>query len=449
MQAAPLALSAQALRTSDAPISTLIRLALETPGLISLAAGLVDELSLPAAEVARAAAEILADPDHACAALQYGTTQGHPPLRDKLLAHICAADGVRSAELNLTPEDVIVTTGSQQLLYLLAEVLLDPGDIVITEAPSYFVFHGVLESKGARVLGIPMDADGMDTDALEDVLRRLDGSGELARLKMIYTVDYFQNPTGLTLSLPRRRRLLDLAQFYSREHRIIVLEDAAYRELRYDGPDLPSIKSFDDGNEFVASAYTFSKPVSPGLKTGYALLPPDLMKPVLQLKGGHDFGSNNFTQYLLDRLLESRAYHRHVAALTEVYRAKRNAMLEALHREFGAWPGVSWTQPAGGLYVWLTLPPTMDTGPAGQLMQAALTEGVLYVPGEFGHVGADGPVRSPSMRLSFGVAPAEELAEGIRRLRRAADDIANVPPRGSAERKSVAKAAGGVRVVPH
>ncbi len=424
MDKAPLALSAKARRSDDSPISTLIRLALETPGLISLAAGLVDESSLPLEDVAAAAADVLGRPDTARAALQYGTTEGHLPLRQKVLAHVCAADGVRPAERNLTPDDVVVTTGSQQLLYLIGEVLLDPGDVVIAEAPSYFVYHGVLAGKGVRVLPVPMDEDGLDTDALQDLLRRLERSGEIARLKMIYTVDYFQNPTGRTLAPARRPLLVELARRFSRGHRILVLEDAAYRELRFDGPDLPSVKSFDEGNEYVATAYTFSKPCAPGLKTGYGLLPRDLVGPVLRLKGGHDFGSNNFAQHVLDRLLETGAYHRHAARLAGVYRAKRDAMLAALDREFGDWPEVRWTRPAGGLYVWLTFPESIDSGPSGPLMQAALKHGVLYVPGEFGHVSEEGPLPTCEARLSFGVAAPEELAEGVRRLRLAAAEVA-------------------------
>jgi 2-aminoadipate transaminase len=432
MNTPAVALSAKALRATDSPISTLIRTALENPGLISLAAGLVDEGSLPAAEVAAAAAEVLGHQQRARAALQYGTTQGHPPLREKILAHVCAADAVQPKDLTLTPEEVIITTGSQQFLYLLSETLLDPGDVVITEAPSYFVYHGVLASKGVRVLAVPMDEDGMDTDALEEVLQRLERTGDLARLKLIYTVDYFQNPTGLTLSVPRRRRLVELARRYSRRHRILILEDAAYRELRFEGLDLPSIKSFDLRNEHVITTSTFSKPCAPGLKTGYGLLPRDLVAPVLRLKGAHDFGSNNLAQHLIDHLLKAGAYHRHVSVLTGVYRAKRDAMLAALEREFGDWPAVSWTHPNGGLYVWLQFPSEIDTGPSGPLMEAALEEGVLYVPGEFGHVDEPGPTPTWEARLSFGVAAPDQLAEGTRRLRRAAQAIRGTRRTGGA-----------------
>jgi 2-aminoadipate transaminase len=419
--AAPVYRSRRARQTADQPISYFMQQAVENPRLISLAAGLVDPASLPAAEVAGAVADLLAAPDSAQAALQYGTTQGLAPLREQLLARTAALDGVSPAELSLTPEDVVVTTGSQQLLYLLSELLLDPGDLVITEAPSYFVYQGTLTSQGVRTLSVPMDVQGMDTDALEELLARLEHTGELERVRLIYVCDYFQNPSGLTLSLPRRQRLLDLARRYSRKHRLLILEDAAYRELRYEGPDLPSIKSFDADNSHVILAMTFSKPWAPGLKTGYGFLPRELIGPLDRLKGNHDFGSNNFTQHLLHRLLVSGAYDRHVQQLCQVYCAKRDTLLGALAEEFRDWPEVCWTHPDGGLYVWLRFPPGVDTGPDSRLMKAALAEGVLYVPGQFCYVnGENGPIPTNEARLSFGVAPPEQMREAVRRLARAA-----------------------------
>jgi 2-aminoadipate transaminase len=420
MNPTPVPFSARARQTADQPISYFMQQAIENPHLISLAAGLVDPVSLPAADVRAALDELLSRPGSARAALQYGTTQGYAPLRDRLLARTVALDDVSASELSLTPEDVVITTGSQQLLYLLGELLLDPGDIVITEAPSYFVYQGTLTSLGARTLAVPMDEQGMNTDALEELLARLDRNGELARLKLIYVVDYFQNPSGLTLSLPRRQHLLELARRYSRDHRIFILEDAAYRELRYDGPDLPSVKSFDADNRHVILGMTFSKPCAPGLKTGYGLLPRELTAPLLRLKGNHDFGSNNLTQHLLDRLLSTGAYDRHVAELCDVYRGKRDALLQALAEEFPASTGVRWTRADGGLYVWLTFPPEMDAGPQSWLMHAALREGVLYVPGSFCYLeGAGLPVPQNEARLSFGVAEPGQLREGVRRLARA------------------------------
>jgi 2-aminoadipate transaminase len=425
MSVTPVVFSQRSHRTADQPISYFMQQAVENPNLISLAAGLVDPASLPAVEVRDALDALLAEPASARAALQYGTTQGYAPLREQLLQRTATMDGLRPAQLALTADDVVLTTGSQQLLYLLGEVLLDPGDIVITEAPSYFVYQGTLNSLGVRTLSVPMDEHGMDTDALADLLEQLDRTGELDRLKMIYTVDYFQNPSGLTLARDRRRRLVELARRYSRRQRLFVLEDAAYRELRYDGPDLPSVKSFDPDNRHVIVAMTFSKPCAPGLKTGYGILPRELTQPLLRLKGNHDFGSNNLTQHLLLRLLENGAYDRHVAELCRVYRGKRDAMLEALDAEFRSWPEVRWTHPDGGLYVWLTFPPEVETGPGGTLMGEALREGVLYVPGQFCYVnGENGPLPTNEARLSFGVAEPGQIREGIRRLARAARQVA-------------------------
>ena len=382
----------------------------------------MDEGSLPAAEVGAAVAAIMADPAAARAALQYGSTQGLPSLREKLVQRVCTADGTTPAAMTLSADDVILTTGSQQLLYILGEVLFDVGDIVVAEAPSYFVYHDCLKSHGAKVLSVPMDAGGLNLDALDDLLDRLHRSGELKRVKLLYTVDYFQNPTGLSLAADRRPRLVEIARKYSAlaGHRILVLEDAAYRELRYDGPDLPSVKASDPGNEYVVYASTFSKPCAPGLKTGYALLPKGLMAPVCNLKGNHDFGSTNLSQHVLDRLLASGAYDRHVLHLQGVYRAKRDALLAALADEFADFPEVRWTKAAGGLYSWLTFPPHLDTGNAGPLVDRAVAAGVLYVPGEFGHVPDEfGGVPRNEARLSFGVAGPDQLREGVRRLRQA------------------------------
>src|SRR5262249_6245443 len=167
-------------------------------------------------------------------------------------------------------------------------------------------------------------------------------------------------------------------------------------------------------------AGTFSKSLAPGLKTGYALMPPDVMEPLLHLKGSHDFGSTNLVQHLISRLIASGAYAQHAEALREVYRQKRDLMLRSFEREFGDFPGASWTAPAGGLYVWLTLD-GINTGPNGPLVSAGLDAGVLYVPGEFGHVpDENGRVPTNECRICFGVATPEQIAEGVRRLRKAA-----------------------------
>jgi len=415
----PLVRSRKSLRTTDSPINFYIQKALETPGLISLAAGLVDEGSLPCEAVAQACQAVLRDPRRGPAALQYGSTQGLPRLREQVLHLLGQADGCSPQELNLSPDDVVLTTGSQQLLYLLAEVLLDPGDIVLTEAPSYFVFHSVLQSHGVQVLSVPVDEGGLCLAALEELWEHLTRQGAAERVKLLYTVDYFQNPTGWTLAAERRPQLLELVQRFSRRQRVLIVEDAAYRELRYEGPDLPSLKSLDRDNRWVVYAGTFSKPCAPGLKCGYALLPPEVREPILHLKGNHDFGSAHLVQHLLAELIDRGEYQRQRERLRPLYRHKRDVMLEELAATLGQEDGVRWSRPAGGLYVWLSFA-DLDTGPQGALAQAALEEGVLYVPGEFAYLPADGE-RPPhhACRLSFSVASPEQVREGIRRLHRA------------------------------
>jgi 2-aminoadipate transaminase len=412
-------LSQRALQTGEPPISYFMEQAVQNPNLISLAAGLVDAESLPADEVRAVVDDILGDPCAARAALQYGTTQGHLPLREQILANALRLDGLSARDTKLTPDDVVVTTGSQQLLYLLGELLFDPGDIVITEAPSYFVYHGILASLGVRTLTVPMDDEGMLTDALEELLQRLEKSGELQRVRLIYTVDYFQNPTGLSLSRKRREHLLELAQRFSKANRILILEDAAYRELRYEGDDVPSIKSLDADHRHVILTMTFSKPLAPGLKTGYGILPRDLVGPLLRFKGNHDFGSSNLNQHILDRLLANGAYDRHARELRDAYRSKRDTFVAALREEFPATTGMRWINPDGGMYVWLTCPAGFATGPGGPFMKACLQEGVLYVPGEFCYADGD-TAPTTEARLCFGVASPEQLCEAARRLGRAA-----------------------------
>jgi 2-aminoadipate transaminase len=414
----PFHISERATRTHEQPISYFMQQAVENPNLISLAAGLVDAASLPAAEIRAEMDDMLQEPATAQAALQYGTTQGYAPLREKILARALTLDAVKARELSLDSDDVVVTTGSQQLLYMIGELLLDPGDIVITEAPSYFVYHGNLTSLGVRTLQVPMDEQGMDTNLLEDLLTRLEKSGELDRVKLIYTIDYFQNPTGLTLSMLRREHLMKLVRRFSKKQRIFILEDAAYRELRFDGLDVPSIKSLDHDNAHVILAMTFSKPMAPGLKTGYGIMPTELVAPLLRFKGNHDFGSSNLAQHLLDRLLSNGVYERHVEVLREVYRQKRDTILDALTEEFADSEEMKWTEPQGGMYVWLTH--ALETGPDSPFMHACLREGVLYVPGQFCYVnGANGTPPNNEARLCFGVATPAQLREAVRRLGRA------------------------------
>ncbi len=402
-------------RIEESPISAMMAQALAEPGLISLAAGFVDYGTLPVEDVRRELEGMLSDDFAARAALQYGTTKGLPSLRERLARRIARSDGVRYGERGYSADNMVISTGSQQLLYLLTEVLLDPGDVVILGQPSYFVFMDALTAAGASCRSVPLDEEGMRTDLLEKTLRSLAAEGRLDRVRMLYLVSYYENPTGVSLSARRRREVMRLVKKYFTGRRMHVVEDAAYRELRYSGQDIPSLRSLDRTGRRICYLGSFSKSLSPGLKTGFGLFPGDVAAKVEHLKGAHDFGSNNFTQHLLDRLLADGSYDRHLRTLRAGYRKKLAATTEAIDRWMPA--GVRRTHPTGGLYVWVTLPEGLDAGPGSRLFRAALERQVIYVPGEFCFApGADGQAPSNCMRLSFGVGDVARVREGVRRL---------------------------------
>jgi 2-aminoadipate transaminase len=391
--------------------------ALANPALISLAAGFVDHATLPVEATARAAAAVLADATEGKRALQYGTTRGDLRLRNLLVRHLEKSEGVPAGSFGDVVHRMVITTGSQQLLYLVAEALLDPGDIVLVEAPTYFVFLGILETRGACAIGVETDEGGMRLDALEATLRELEDQGRLDRVKLVYTVTEHSNPTGLSLAADRRRPLVELAQRWSKKQRIFVLEDAAYRGLTFSGTEPPSVWSLDPDGQTVILARTFSKTFSPGLKTGYGILPESLVGPILHLKGNHDFGSSHFNQQVLEHVLSDAIYEPHVDHLVSVYRRKRDVVLEALGQHFRGVDGaIRWTRPLGGLYVWLTLPEGIDTGRKGSLFSRCVEKGVLYVPGAHAFPQEPGPVPTNHARLTFGVPSEAGLVEGIRRL---------------------------------
>jgi 2-aminoadipate transaminase len=387
---------------------------------ISLAAGLVDQATLPVAEVRSACAGLLADESLSRQALQYGTTAGADRLRRILIGHLAVLEGCRVEQLGVDSEQLILTTGSQQLLSLVAEALVDPGDVVLVAAPTYFAFLGTLNGVGARIIPVAADADGMCTSALEATLENLARAGDLPCVKLIYVVSWYENPSGVSLSADRRRAVVEIARRWSREQRIFVLEDAAYRELHYDGPELPSVWSFDADRESVILAQTFSKSFSPGLRVGFGVVPRELVGPLCDRKGNEDFGSANFNQHLLATVFEHGLYADHVRILRDTYRGKRDAMLAAADRYFGKISGVEWVHPHGGLYVWMTLPDSVATGFESPLFEhAAKVEQVMYVPGEVCYAGPSQQRPRNQMRLSFGTQTLAGIDEGMRRLARA------------------------------
>ncbi len=418
--------------TPESPIAYYMEQAIENPHLISLAAGLVDNDSLPVELVKESIDRIFSNRKLAKMALQYGTTQGFLDLREEVLKHVLQLDqnGINGisetgkiGKNELNSRNVVVSSGSQQILYLLCEILLDPEDIVITEIPSYFVFHSALLGHQVQFKGIPMDEEGMQITVLEEYLSAMAAAGQLHRIKLIYTVDYFQNPSGLTLSKNRREQLFRVVQKFADQQRILILEDAAYRELRYEGEDIPSIKSLDQKNEHVIYAGTFSKPTAPGFKTGYSIMPADLIPAITRIKANHDFGSNNLSQHILFDILKSGAYARHVQNLLPVYRKKRDTMLQVLSECFGDLSEVSWTKPKGGMFIWITFSPRIETGGGSEFLKEAIRQGVLYVPGECGLIGESRKAMSHHARLAFGEPTIEEIQKGIHRLRKAYDTV--------------------------
>ena len=417
-------------RTEPPAISWLMKTALARPGLISLAAGFTDNATLPVAASRQLLASLLRSSGTGAPALQYGTTVGDEKLRQLTAAHLEALDGSprhgpqtrrkaagKSGPL-YSPERMIITGGSQQLLYLTLEALADEGDIVLVEDPTYFVFLGILQSRGLRARGIRLERDGLDLAHLEKVLLQLRQAGELPRLKALYLVTYFQNPTGATTALAKKKAALALLKKFEREagHPIYLIEDAAYRELHFQpGAGESSALAVPGAAGRVVYAGTYSKPFATGIRVGFGVLPEPLFTAVLRIKGNHDFGTANLLQHLLTAALESGAYDQQVVRVRKRYARKAQVMKSAIGRYFPAnveiWPA------GGGLYFWVRLPGAISAGVNSPLFQAALKRDVLYVPGELCYA-ADSSRRVPSneMRLSFGHASEVAISEGIRRL---------------------------------
>src|SRR4051794_35024468 len=315
------------------------------PEVISLAGGLPDTSTFPsdsfAAQMTRIAHESSAE------ALQYGPTEGFEETKACIL-EVMGAEGMAP-----DPEDLIVTTGGQQAIDLITKTLVDPGDPVICEAPTYPGAVPVFCSYEADVIQIECDEDGMKVDELERVLDRLAAEGR--RPKFIYSVPTFQNPAGVTLSFERRRRLVELAR--SRE--VLIAEDNPYGLLRYEGDPLPPLYQLE-GGDYVIYLGTLSKILSPGIRLGWAAAPPPVMEKIVLGKQAADLCTSTLTQYFVREYFAEGRWRDYVDTLVEIYRPRRDVMIEALEEHFP--PQARWTHPEGGLFVWATLPEYIDTG---------------------------------------------------------------------------------------
>jgi len=413
------ALSQLGQRTAEPPISWLMAAALEKPGLISLAAGFTDNPSLPVTQTREIVSSMLRGKTGQ-APLQYGTTAGEEKLRRITARRLAKADGQPAKARAYQPDRMLITHGSQQLLYILTEILFDPGDIVLVEDPSYFVYLGIMQSHGIFGRGIRMEKDGIDLAHLEETLESLKATGELKRLKALYLVSYHSNPTGITTAAAKKAEALKLLRRYEKAagHPIYLLEDCAYRELRFAGEDTPSALTMDRTANRVIYTSTFSKPFATGVRIGYGLLPEPLFTAALRVKGNHDFGTTNLLQQLITRALTSGAYEMHVQKLRQRYAKKASTMMSAIQRHLPE--GVKWVQPAGGLYIWVRMPARLKTDLNSKFFKAALRQKIIYVPGNLCY--ADDPTRrkpNREIRLSFGSASIKNIEEGIARLGRA------------------------------
>ena len=399
----------------------------ERPEVISLAGGLPETGTFPPELYAQLMAQVASE--STARALQYGPTEGMACTVQCIL-QVMAAEGT-----SVDPDEVIVTTGGQQVIDLMCKAFIDPGDTIVAEAPTYPGAVPTFDAYQAKVVQIEMDSDGMPIDELEATLDRLEGEGR--RPKLIYTIPNFQNPGGVTMSLPRRRRLVEVA----RERELLVLEDNPYGLLRYEGEPLPTLHSLDaaaaargGASDFVVYLGTFSKILSPGVRLGWAVAPRPVMEKLNLCKQGADLCSSPVTQLFVAayfdettssasgpmrrssaaaasalREHEEPLWLAHLESLKDLYRSAATRCLGALEEHFGA--AASWTKPQGGLFIWATLPDYIDT--TDLLARALESEGVAFVPGRAAYLDGRG---GSSMRLNFAGVPEEDIREGIRRI---------------------------------
>jgi 2-aminoadipate transaminase len=364
------------------------------PEIVSLAGGMPFTAALPFDVVGDVVEEVLGK--EGAAALQYGGGQGDPRLRD-VLVELMRREGVHASA-----GDVVVTAGSQQALDLLGRMFCDPGDVIVAEGPSYVGALSAFSQYQVEVRHVRLDDEGLDPDELEATLGQLAREGR--RAKFLYTVPNFHNPAGVTLAEERRDRVIEIAA----RHDLLVLEDNPYGLLGFEGNPPDALRAREADN--VVYLGTISKTFCPGLRIGWALAPPALRERLILVKEAADLCSSNFAQAVAYRYFAEYPWQETLKELRDVYRERRDAMLESLAEHFPPESGLTWTHPTGGFYVWLTLPDGLD---ARAMLAKAISARVAYVPG--GSFYADGQGGS-NLRLSYCFPPPERIREGVRRL---------------------------------
>jgi 2-aminoadipate transaminase len=369
----------------------------QNPQVISFAGGLPAPEVFPVQRFQEACQKVLAD--NGPAALQYSTTEGYLPLREAI------ASNLQRYGIPATPDNVMLTSGSQQALDLIAKLLINRGDRVLVEAPTYLGALQAFNVFGPDYVPVPTDNDGLRTDLLEEALR----SGP----KFMYILPNFQNPSGVTLSLQRREELALLSDKYG----IPIVEDDPYGQLRYEGEHLPPLVVLDRVNLRRDHGYslgnviylsTFSKTLAPGIRLGWIVAPSEVIGKLVQLKQGADLHTSTFNQMVAYEVAKDGFIGNHVRTIREVYRERRDVMLAALEKHFPS--SVTWTRPDGGLFLWVTLPQGVDSN---ELLETAVRQNVAFVPGDCFYPYGEG-VRN--MRLNFSNATSTQIQEGIKRL---------------------------------
>jgi 2-aminoadipate transaminase len=369
------------------------------PDIISFAGGLPDPETFPVDEIEDIACKVLRE--KGAVALQYGPTEGEKPFREEI------AKWLRRENSEIEMENILVTAGSQQGLDIISKVFLDPKDIIIVELPTYIGGLQAFTSYRAKMIGIPQDDHGMKMDLLEKALAKLAKRGK--KPKFIYVVPDFQNPSGVTMSLDRRKKLLQLAY----QHEIPILEDSPYRDLRYKGNSLPPIHSLDKERQVMVLG-TFSKLLCPGLRLAWIMAPVEWMERMVVAKQGMDLCSPPFTQIIVAEYMNRGLLQKQIEKIRRLYGKKLEAMLTALSRYMPK--GVEWSKPEGGLFLWMKLPKHMS---ANALFPKAIENKVAYVVGSAFHCDGKG---QNSMRLNFSYSSEQQIDEGIKRLAKMIND---------------------------
>lgn len=382
-------------RMKGSAIRELLKLT-EQPDVISLGGGMPAPEVFPVKEFAEACERVLKT--QGSRALQYGSTEGFTPLRE-MIARFTSRLGI-----DVSPDNILVTSGSQQALDLLGKIFINRGDRILVESPTYLGALQAWNAYGAEYVTVEADEHGMRTDALEQALR----TGP----KFIYVLPNFQNPTGVTLTLERRKQLVDLADRYG----VPIIEDDPYNQLRYEGEHLPSVEVLDGKSRTQNGSYsgnviylsTFSKILAPGIRLAWVVAPSEVIRKLTLAKQGTDLHTSTFNQIVAYEVGHGGFLDRHVKIIQDCYRERRDVMLESLEEHMPE--GVKWTRPEGGMFLWVTLPTSINTT---EMMMEAVAEKVAYVPGvsfyPYGDV-------NNTMRLNFSNATPEKINTAIGRL---------------------------------